>query len=321
MIEPRPTFREASRAVATIVVSVFSAAAMAGEITLYSERDFGGAAMTVRGPAPTLDRIGFNDTASSIVVRDGVWEVCTDAQFRGRCAQLQPGEYSSFGVTQSERIASARQIAPSTPARVIDTASAPAVAAATPGPTDVGAPRIVLYENTGFAGRAVELSSTVLNLDSVRFGDRADSAIVQGGIWRLCDTVQSRGECVELGPGRYDSLGTLTNRINSVEVVAAGQPTAVPRGSGRVVFYQYPNFRGRATIVEGPDMPRLTAAYFDGIAGSMRVERGHWMFCSDAYYAGECRTFGPGDYARLPSTLEHVASGRQLPERYSLSLR
>jgi Beta/Gamma crystallin len=279
--------------------------------------------MTVRGVAPKLDRIGFNDTASSLVIRDGVWEVCTDAYFRGRCTELQPGEYSSLGVGMSARIASAREIATSAPPVVTTPAAPPPVVTLTPAapplvtlPAD--SPRIVLYENSGFNGRSVELTSSVGNLDRVRFGDRADSAIVLNGVWRLCENPRGVGECIEIGPGRYDTLGALTNRIGFAEIVPTGTSVPAVRTDGRVVLYQLPNFRGRSIVVDGPVVPRLTAAYFENGAASMRVESGQWMFCRNANYAGECRTFGPGNYARLPWELDHVASGRQLGESYSL---
>ena len=71
-------------------------AALAGEITLYENPGFQGRRMTLRGTTPDLDRTQFNDRAESIVVREGVWEVCTDARFSGRCVRLQPGEYPSL---------------------------------------------------------------------------------------------------------------------------------------------------------------------------------------------------------------------------------
>jgi Beta/Gamma crystallin len=85
-----------------------------------------------------------------------------------------------------------------------------------------------------------------------------------------------------------------------------------------VILYQFPNFRGRSIVVDRPELPRLTAALFADGAQSMRVESGEWVFCSNAYYRGECRTFTPGSYARLPWELDHVASGRLVAERYSL---
>jgi hypothetical protein len=196
-------------------VLLATGSALAGEVTLFSERDFQGEAIMIRGPAPNLERIGYNDTASSLIVRNGLWEVCTDARFEGRCVQLPPGEYSSIGRDLNNRISSLREITP---------------VAAAPAP------------------RAVEPAIS---------------------------------------------------------------------GNARVVLYQYPNFRGRSVVIDRPEVPRLSAAYFDNGAESMRVEGGTWMFCSNANFSGQCRTFGPGDYAQLPWELDHVASGRFVPDRYS----
>ena len=73
--------------------AVFATAALAGEITLFHARDFVGESLTLNGAAPDLLATGFNDSAASVVVHDGVWEACTDIRFQGRCMQLRPGEY------------------------------------------------------------------------------------------------------------------------------------------------------------------------------------------------------------------------------------
>src|SRR6476661_5908643 len=70
--------------------------------------------------------------------RDGVWEVCTDAGFRGRCVRLQPGEYPNLQGDLNNRISSAREIAQYTPP--------PPVASPAPGPGYGGPARAVLYE-------------------------------------------------------------------------------------------------------------------------------------------------------------------------------
>ena len=49
-------------------------AALAGEITLYEHRDFRGDSLTLHRAAPNLQLSGLNDSASSLMVRDGVWE-------------------------------------------------------------------------------------------------------------------------------------------------------------------------------------------------------------------------------------------------------
>src|SRR5207247_10638232 len=104
-----------------------------------------------------LERIGYNDTASSLVVRAGVWEVCDKPYFEGHCVQLQPGEYSSFGTSASDRVASLREVTQTV-------GGSPAVGAGT-------SPRIALYEHAGFGGRSVKLTGSMSNLGGVQFGD------------------------------------------------------------------------------------------------------------------------------------------------------
>jgi Beta/Gamma crystallin len=304
---------------AIVIVSIVARSAFAGEATIFADRDFKGNAMTVRGPSPNLERIGYNDTASSLVVRTGVWEVCDKPYFEGHCMQLQPGEYSSFGTNVNDRVASLREVTRSV-------GGSPAIGAGT-------SPRIALYEHAGFGGRSVTLTGSVRNLDRVQIGDSVDSAIVYDGVWRLCDSAQN--SCVELLPGRYESLGVLNGRVASADSI--DRPSAPPLarqtpqpaqqspsttantlpGAARVVFYQYPNFGGRSIVIDRPVISRLTNQWFESGAGSMRIEGGNWFFCSDADFAGHCQTFGPGDYAHLPWTQDRVASGYYVPERYS----
>jgi hypothetical protein len=307
-----------SAAGAIIVVSLLAPSAFAGEATLFANRDFQGPAMTVRGPSPNLERIGVDGTASSLVVRTGVWEVCSKPYFEGYCAQLQPGEYSSFGTKVTDRVASLREV----------TQTANGAPAAT-----VTSPRIVLYEHAGFGGRSVTLTGTVRNLDRVQIGDSVDSAVVFDGVWRLCDSTQR--SCIELMPGRYESLGMLNGRVASADAVdrpsatPLAQPTpsvtqstapATQPGAGttqpayaRVVLYELPNFRGHSIVIDRPVISRLTNQWFGNGAGSMRIEGGTWFFCSDSDFAGHCQTFGPGDYAHLPWTQDRIASGYFVP--------
>ncbi|MBL8327648.1 MAG: beta/gamma crystallin family protein [Rubrivivax sp.] len=44
-----------------------------------------------------LQREGFNDITSSVVVRAGRWELCAEAEFGGRCVVLGPGTYPDAG--------------------------------------------------------------------------------------------------------------------------------------------------------------------------------------------------------------------------------
>ena len=68
----------------------------AAQITLYEGEGFRGRAITADREIWNMQREGFNDRASSIVVDGGRWEVCEDARFSGRCVVLRRGSYSSL---------------------------------------------------------------------------------------------------------------------------------------------------------------------------------------------------------------------------------
>jgi len=75
--------------------AVFAIQASA-QVTFYEDRDFEGRSFTTDRTIGNLDRSDFNDRASSAVVRGGVWQVCEDSRFEGRCVTLRPGNYRNF---------------------------------------------------------------------------------------------------------------------------------------------------------------------------------------------------------------------------------
>jgi hypothetical protein len=295
-------------ALAGALLAVSVPVALAGEITLYEHRDFRGDSLTLHRGASNLERSGLSDSASSLVVRDGVWEVCTDAFFRGICAQLQPGEYRRLDGPLNDRISSVREI-------VATTSVAPPIVIAS------AEPRIMLFETPGFGGSAFELTKTNGKLDRIPGYSGADAVIVYGGTWRLCSREYYRGECFDFVPGRYENLGALTGRVSSAELVAiTGAPVAVappPVGAGRVVLYEYPNFRGQSFAINWSELPNLNRMGFSDRAASMRIDEGYWMFCTDTQFQGDCRTLGPGEYAWLPREVDRrIASVRRVNEVY-----
>ena len=94
--------------VIAVCLAVPVTAAIAAEITLFEGPNFQGRSITFNGEARNLDPIGFNDRASSIIVRDGVWEGCVDAYFQGACAQFRPGEYPQLDRRFNHSISSLR---------------------------------------------------------------------------------------------------------------------------------------------------------------------------------------------------------------------
>ena len=206
-----------TRIAVAAIFALGATAVLAGEITLYENPGFQGRRMTLRGTTPDLDRTNFNDRAESIVVREGVWEVCTDARFSGRCVRLQPGEYPNLQGDLNNRISSAREVAQYAP---------PPPPVAAPGPGYGGPARAVLYEGEGFRGRSFELQRDVVrNLDRTSFNDRAASLRVFSGYWIFCSDANFEGDCRTFGPGDYPDLpGDLNRRISSGRRIADRYP-------------------------------------------------------------------------------------------------
>src|SRR5476649_2939657 len=98
------------RFILTALLLCTANSASAGEITLYEHANYGGRAITLRAPTPDLVPMGFNDMASSIVVRSGTWEVCMDAGFKGQCLTLRRGEYPLLDASYNDQISSLREI-------------------------------------------------------------------------------------------------------------------------------------------------------------------------------------------------------------------
>ncbi|OGA03935.1 MAG: hypothetical protein A2W68_10345 [Betaproteobacteria bacterium RIFCSPLOWO2_02_64_14] len=168
------------------------------DVTFYEREDFRGRSFTIAEPVANFGRIGFNDRASSVVVRSGSHLVCDDAGYRGRCVTLGPGNYRSLrAMGLNNRISSSRPVH----ARGRDTGS-----------------RAVLFEQPNFGGRRLVLrdNQTVRNLAGSSFNDRASSLRVGHGSWTFCSHADFQGVCHTFGPGAYPHLPRqLNNRISS----------------------------------------------------------------------------------------------------------
>lgn len=66
------------------------------QITFYEGEGFRGRTFVASRSIPNLQRFGFNDRASSVIVKSGRWEVCDDEQFEGNCVVLRAGSYDSL---------------------------------------------------------------------------------------------------------------------------------------------------------------------------------------------------------------------------------
>jgi len=78
------------------IAGLIVATQAAAQVTFYEREDFRGRSFTADRQIGNLERLGFNDRASSARVENGAWQVCEDARFNGNCVVLQPGQYDSL---------------------------------------------------------------------------------------------------------------------------------------------------------------------------------------------------------------------------------
>jgi hypothetical protein len=283
-------------ACALLCATCFGAAG-AAEITLYQHRDFGGRQLTVRSYMANVTNAGFNDQTSSIIVNSGRWDVCTDADFKGYCATLLPGQYPALDPQFNNRISSVRETGSYGEQRGHY--------------RRYGVGLAEFYSEPGFRGQKLAVETDVPNLQRNDFNDRAASVIVRSGTWQICSDANYIGNCRTFTPGSYADLGRgMANRVSSARVVrtvndapavlgsGAGGPTGPIEPGARVILYSDAVMRGQSIAVSGP-VPDLNTARFNDAAASMIIEGGHWLFCTDTYFRGDCRVYGPGRYSGL----------------------
>ena len=79
-------------AASTVAIATQAAA----QVTFYEHPKFQGQSFTTEQSVGNLERYGFNNRASSAVVRGETWQVCDGPGYSGRCAVLRPGDYASL---------------------------------------------------------------------------------------------------------------------------------------------------------------------------------------------------------------------------------
>jgi uncharacterized protein YcfJ len=198
---------------ALAVVGLAIATQAAAQITFYENEGFEGRSFGTPNQVGNFAQYGFNDRASSAVVARDLWEVCEDAQFRGRCVVLRPGRYPSLAsMGLNNRVSSVRGISPNV--RVEDHRYAPP-----PAPV---AGQATFFEHERFQGRFFTANQHIINFERYGFNNRASSAVVLGERREVCEYANFQGRCVVLRPGRYPSLAAMgmNDRVSSVRAVA-----------------------------------------------------------------------------------------------------
>jgi hypothetical protein len=78
-------------------------------VQMFAGPRFEGQQFGLSGNQRNLDDVGFNDRAGSLIIREGSWELCEHADFRGPCVVYGPGRYALLG-EMNNRISSMRRV-------------------------------------------------------------------------------------------------------------------------------------------------------------------------------------------------------------------
>lgn len=185
--------------VAAVTAALFAGAAQAAEMTIFGQPGFEGRSFTLKGNANLAD-IHFQNRVSSLIVRSGTWEVCTEPDLRGECVTLRPGEYPRLDPRLNDRIESMR---------VMDRYS---------GRDRRGS--VAIYSQSNFTGKSVTLKDDAADLTPHGLQDQASSIVVHSGRWEFCTQPNYRGDCMTLARGEYADLDQrLKHRVESVREV------------------------------------------------------------------------------------------------------
>lgn len=177
-------------------------AQVSAQLVMYEHDDYRGRSYTAYNQERNLERVNFNDQVSSIVVRGGNWQLCSDSDYRGQCITLNPGSYRSMNeMGMNDRISSAR------PAGYGGNSSSSGNGnnGGWGGGWGGGNAAVEIYEHEDYGGRQVSSNGSP-DLGRQGFNDRASSLIIRNGRWEFCSDADYRGRCVTLGPGSYGSL-------------------------------------------------------------------------------------------------------------------
>src|SRR5258706_374158 len=89
---------------------MLAGSAYAAELTMFSGPDFRGRPMKFANSATTLDTRATDEGISSLIVREGVWEICTGIDNNGACRVYEPGRYPRLGNFEGAPVGSLRRI-------------------------------------------------------------------------------------------------------------------------------------------------------------------------------------------------------------------
>ena len=79
---------------------------------IFTKPGFQGRSLIVDRPIGKLERFGFDDKPSSIVIKGGVWQICADDHFGGRCEIIDRSIPDLVAIRMDNKVSSIGPVGP-----------------------------------------------------------------------------------------------------------------------------------------------------------------------------------------------------------------
>ncbi|AXE31345.1 hypothetical protein DK842_16425 [Chromobacterium phragmitis] len=161
---------------------------------------------------------------------------------------------------------------------------------------------IILYQNSNFGGRSVDLTSNSANLGTdYNFNDQTSSIRVVSGTWLLYKDAGFASTCWILTPGEYSSPGTWGGSNDSISSLRA-----LPGNYGDhyAILFRDSNYGGQMVSFT-QSQANFNDIGFNDAASSAIVLGGSWSLYKDVNFSGQswiiASNKGPNNDGRYPS--------------------
>lgn len=246
-------------------------------LRMFGDIDFKGMSAGFVRDVPDLSPSGMAKTASSLQVAPGdVWEVCTEANFGGRCRTVNGDVDDLRRGNWNDAIASLRRIRGSGP-RFFGGQGQPGVAG------------MHIYGDINYKGDSATLTLNASDLRAQGMAGAISSLQLDPGeVWEVCTEPGFGGRCQIVREDQPDlRRGNWNDAIMSARRVR-GASASIGRGSGGgLEVFADINFRGRSSAVFGSTSD-VGFRRLGGIS-SVRVTPGEvWEVCTETGFRGRC---------------------------------
>jgi len=156
-------------------------------ITLYTGIGFSGKQVTLNDDIPSILDYWTDNQVSSAIIESGEWTLYAGTDYKGKSAILGPGRYdrSSLEAEICKGLISSLRLA-----------------------------KITLFQNPGFTGSALTITTSTPNLNNLNFSSKTSSVRVHHGVWVLYERENYKGRAGAYCPGEYDQE-TIRDRIGN----------------------------------------------------------------------------------------------------------